>query len=337
LRFLAALVAPAALAAALAAVFAVVALATACGTAKDPGGRRVSLALDWYPNSNHAGIYEAVKRGYFKDEGLDVNVYTPADPSTVLQTVGAGRDDFGISYQPDLLQARSEGIPVVSVLGIVQHPLNSVMALAASGIKRPGDLKGKKVGHPNIASNKAMLATMLATDGLKLTDVELVDVGFDLVPALLSGQVDAVVGAYWTHESIVIELEGHKVNVMRMEEWGVPDFYELVLVTDESTLKNRRDVVERFTRAFRKGFEAAMANPQQSVGTLVELNRDSVNEPVERKGVDLLAPVWKAEAPKFGWQAADRWRSFADWMKKEKFIRETLDPAKAFTNEFAEK
>lgn len=333
LRFLAALAAPAALAA----VFATILMATACGTVKDPGGKRVSLALDWFPNSNHAGIYEAVKRGYFKDEGLEVNVYTPSDPSTVLQTVGAGRDDFGISYQPDLLQARSKGIPVVSVLGIVQHPLNSVMALETSAIKRPGDLKGKKVGHPNIASNKAMLATMLATDGLKLTDVEMVDVGFDLVPALLSGQVDAVVGAYWTHESILIELEGHKVNVMRMEQWGVPDFYELILVTNESTLKDRRDVVERFTRAFRKGFENAMANPQSSIDTLVELNRDSVTEPVERKGVELLVPVWKAEAPRFGWQAADRWRSFADWMIKEKFIRETLDPSKAFTNEFAQK
>lgn len=320
-----------------AAIAALVLLATACGTAKDIGGTRVSLALDWFPNSNHAGVFEAVKRGYFKDEGLDVNVYTPADPSTVLQTVGAGRDDFGISYQPDLLQARSEGIPVVSVLGIVQHPLNSVMALETSGIKRPGDLKGKKVGHPNIASNKAMLATMLATDGLKLSDVQLIDVGFDLVPALLSGQVDAVVGAYWTHESIVMELEGHKVNVMRMEQWGVPDFYELVLVTNESTLKDRHDVVEKFTRAFRKGFEAALANPQGSIDTLLELNPETVNEPVERKGVELLVPMWKAEAPKFGWQSDDRWRSFTDWMKGEGFAQQSLDPAKAFTNEFAEK
>lgn len=310
---------------------------TACGTAKDPGGTRVSLALDWFPNSNHAGVFEAVERGYFREEGLDVNVYTPSDPSTVLQTVGIGRDDFGISYQPDLLQARSEGIPVVSVLGIVQHPLNSVMALESSGIKRPGDLKGKKVGHPNIASNRAMLATMLATDGLKLSDVQLIDVGFDLVPALISGQVDAVVGAYWTHESIVMELEGHRVNVMRMEQWGVPDFYELLLVTSEANLKDRRDVVERFARAFRRGFEVALAEPQGSIDTLLELNPETVNEAVERRGVELLVPMWKAEAPEFGWQEESRWSAFAAWMKGEGFIRKTLDPSAAFTNEFAEK
>jgi putative hydroxymethylpyrimidine transport system substrate-binding protein len=322
--------------AALASLAALSLAAAGCGTAKDPEGRRVSLALDWFPNSNHAGIYEAVKRGYFRDEGLDVNVYTPSDPSTVLQTVGIGRDDFGISYQPDLLQARSQGIPVVSVLGIVQHPLNSVMALETSGIKRPGDLKGKKVGHPNIASNKAMLATMLATDGLKLSDVQLIDVGFDLVPALLSGQVDAVVGAYWTHESIVMELEGHRVNVMRMEQWGVPDFYELILVTNETMLRERRDVVERFTRAFRKGFEATLAEPQRAIDSLLELNPGTVNEPVERRGVELLVPMWKAEAPRFGWQAADRWQGFTDWMKGQGFVQQTLDPSKAFTNEFAD-
>ena len=136
----------------------------------------VSLALDWFPNSNHAGIFEAVDRGYFTDEGLDVNIYTPADPSTVLQTVGAGRDDFGISYQPDLLLARNEDVPVVSVMGIVQHPLNSIMTLGSSGLQTPGDLKGMRIGHPNIPSNQGMLATMLASEGLTLDDVELVDV-----------------------------------------------------------------------------------------------------------------------------------------------------------------
>ena len=192
-------------------------VAIACSSSdSDAELTSVSLALDWFPNSNHAGIYEAVDRGYFIEEGLDVNVYTPADPSTVLQTVGAGRDDFGISYQPDLLLARDAGVPVVSVMGIVQHPLNSIMTLGTSGLESPGDLKGMRVGHPNIPSNQGMLATMLAEEGLTLDDVELVDVGFNLVPSLLGDTVDAIIGAYWTHESILIELEGKEVNIMRM-------------------------------------------------------------------------------------------------------------------------
>ena len=311
-------------------------IAFACGD-DEPERVSVSLALDWYPNSNHAGIYEAVRQGYFDEEGLDVNIYTPSDPSTILQTVGAGRDDFGINYQPDLLQARSKDIPVVAVTGIVQHPLNSIMTLTASGLTRPGDLRGKKIGHPGILSNEGMLETMLNFDGVELDEVEMVNVGFELVPALLGGRVDAVVGAYWTHESILIELEGHEVTVMRMEEWGVPDFYELVLVASEDTISERPEVVQRFVNALSRGFESAIDNPQKSIDALLDgAEEGTVNEELEREGVDLLVPLWTDGAPSFGWQVSERWTTLSDWMKGRGLVDAGLDPNEAFTNEFVE-
>ena len=108
---------------------------------------KVSLALDWFPNSNHAGFYMALEKGYYEDEGLEVNIFVPANPEDVLKTVGAGRDDFGISYQAEVLLARGEGVPVMSIAALVQHPLNSIMVLEESGITRPGDLAGKEVGR----------------------------------------------------------------------------------------------------------------------------------------------------------------------------------------------
>jgi putative hydroxymethylpyrimidine transport system substrate-binding protein len=310
-------------------------LALSCARPPEERLTRVSLALDWFPWSNHAGFFIAQEKGYFREEGLKVDIYTPADPATVLQTVGAGKDDFGISYQVEVLLARQEGVPVVSIMGLVQHPLNSVMALKESGIDRPGKLKGKKVGYPGIAYNEPMLETMLRSDGASLEDVELINVGYDLVPALIGKKVDAIVGAYWVHESISAELQGHPVNIMRMEQWGVPDFYELVLVTSEKMLVQRPDVVRRFVRAAIRGYQEAMEDPQRAIDILAQAHPE-IDERIERRGVELLAPLWRDDIPAFGWQEEERWAGFAEWMEANGILRRGVDPRRAFTNRFVE-
>lgn len=317
---------------------ALVALASmACGGVdKGPETVSVKLALDWYPNANHAGLFIAKEKGYFKDENLDVTMYTPVDPSTVLQTVGTGADDFGISYQPDVILARAQKVPVVSVAALVQHPLNSVMALKSSGIKRPRDLVGKKVGYPGIPTNEPLLDTMLKADGARgLQDVELVNVGFDLVQALIGNRVHAIVGGYWTHESILMEKAGYPVEVMRMEQWGVPDYYELVLVTSEKNLEQKPDVVERLVRAIRRGFEDAEADPQKAVDILLKGTKEEVDEDIERPGADLLAPLWRVEGGRFGGQTEAKWSGFIQWMRSQGLLDPKADIGVAFTNRFA--
>jgi putative hydroxymethylpyrimidine transport system substrate-binding protein len=298
---------------------------------------KVRVALDWFPWSNHSGLYIAKEKGYFADEGLDVTIYTPDDPSTVLVTVGAGQDEFGLSYESVLLHAVSQGVPVVSIAALVQHPLNSVMALKSSGIARPRDLKGKKVGYPGIPTDQSLLGAMLKQDGVDPSEVELVNVGYDLVPALISKQVDAIVGAYWVHESISAENQGFPVNVMRMEEWGVPDFYEIVLVTSKERADKQADVVQRFVRAVVKGYKEAVADPQKAIDVLKAASPE-VDEAIERPGVKKLAPLWiDPDVSGFGWQTEAKWVNFAKWMTDNGLLAKPVDAKTAFTNTFVEK
>ena len=300
-----------------------------------PQRESVSVALDWYPWSNHTGLLMARHNGHFQAEGLDVTLEVPANPEDVLKLVATGRNTFGISYQTDVLLARAEGIPVVSIAALVQHPLNSVMALERSGIRRPRDLVGKKIGYPGLPSDEALLATMLETDGARLEDVTLVNVGFELVRALLSGQVDAVIGAYWVHESILIEQQGEKPVILRVEQWGVPDFYELVMVTSEPELREHEDRVQRFVHGMIRGYRDAAADLDAAVALLVR-EYPETNEALEKQGIRLLARLWTEGVPIFGWQEEKRWTDYAAWMRERGLLEGDVDARAAFTNRFVE-
>lgn len=295
--------------------------------AQEPSG--FSLALDWYPNANHAGLYLALERDLFGAAGLAAEIYTPSDPTVVLQTVGAGQDTFGISYQTDVLLARAQGVPVVSIAALVQHPLLGIMSLASAGITRPADLAGKRVGYPGIPSQEAFLATMLEADGASFADVELVNVGFDLVPAAISGQLAGVMGAYWTHETILAEREGHQVTMLRVEEWGVPDYYELVLVASEDTVANRADLVASFLAVVSEGYAAAKAEPEAALDALEAASGDVVRD-VEAEGLALLGPEWFDGSTPFGHQDPARWAAYAAWMAERDLIPADLDASAAF-------
>jgi putative hydroxymethylpyrimidine transport system substrate-binding protein len=296
-------------------------------------GTAVTLALDWYPNANHTGIFAAQAAGYFTDAGLDVEIVVPADPTTVLQTVGAGRDTFGISYQADVLFARDQDVPVKSIAALVQHPLNCLMFRADAGIARPGDLAGRSVGVTGLPSDDAFLQSILASDGLILDDVEVVNVGYDLLPAIMADRADAVLGAYWTHETILAEQQGTPVGYLRVEEWGVPDYYELVLVTGDAVIEATPEQATALLGALQQGYTDAQDDPQAALALLYEANPD-LDPAVENEGIGLLAPLWTdTGAVPFGMQSAERWEQFGTWLKENGLLAEDVDIASAWNGD----
>jgi putative hydroxymethylpyrimidine transport system substrate-binding protein len=291
-----------------------------------------TVPLDWYPNANHAGLFLALERGSYAEEGLQPEFYTPSDPTTVLQTVGAGRDAFGISYQTDLLLARAAGVPVTSILALTQRPLQGIMVHAESGITRPVDLVGKTVGYPGIPSQEAFLATMLASDGASMDDVELVNIGFDLVPGLVSGRVDASLGAFWTHEPILAAQEGFATEMLKVDDWGVPPYYELIIVANDGDLSTRRERIEGFLRATRRGYQDAMRDPEAALAALQAASPE-LDVEVETEGLQLLIPVWTDSSGQFGTQTAQQWQDYAAWMIDNGLIPAELDVTAAWASE----
>ena len=176
---------------------------------------------------------------------------------------------------------------------------------------------------------------MLRNQGLTIDDVEMVNVGFDLIPALISKNVDAIVGAYWVHESISANNLGFALNIMRMEETGVPDLYELVIVASEDKIANDPDIVQRFVKAVTRGYQDAIADPLDAVAVLKSVKPETDLE-IENPGVALLAPLWATENGVFGWQERARWEEFADWMVASGRLASASDASAAYNNTFVE-
>ena len=293
-----------------------------------------SIVLDWYPNSDHGGLYTAMQRGYFARRGIAVIPHVPSDTSAQIRLVAAGRAAFGYSYETDLLAARAHGVPVQSVMCIMQHPLDTVMALRSAHITRPRDLAGKRIGMAGSPSDAPIVDAMMSHDGVSPSSAHLVNVGYNLLPALLSGKVDAIVGVYWTWEAIQAQMKGHPVTAMRVERWGVPNYCELVLVASNSTIRAQPALVRNTVQALQQGYAYAEAHPQAAWNALHAADK-TLDRALVLRSLQLLRPVVTG-ASTIGAQNAAQWRYYARWLTTNKLISGNPDVAHAFTNGFLE-
>ncbi|UCE82068.1 MAG: ABC transporter substrate-binding protein [Deltaproteobacteria bacterium] len=271
-------------------------------TMKATAGDRVSCMLDWFPNPDHAPLYVAQAKGFFAEEGLEVDLMVPADPNDPLKLVAAGKVNFAISYQPSVITARSEGLPVVSIGALVQHPLSSILYLESSGFKSPADLKGRRIGYSVEPLYRVLFEAVAEKAGLQASDYEIYRVGFNLAPSLLTGKVDAVVGAFRNYEAIQIELEGKKVGIFPLEEHGIPDFYELVIITHPNEITAQPARVKAFMRGLTKGIQQTIDDPKACLETFLKLHPDLRDE-LNRRAFQATLPFFKGSPE----QKTSRW------------------------------
>jgi putative hydroxymethylpyrimidine transport system substrate-binding protein len=300
---------------------------SACGEKHDqltPGkANSLTLMLDWFPNADHVGLYQALADGEFSRAGLDIHVQVPSNAASPLQLLAAGKVDVAISYEPEVLLARNQGLPLVSIGAIVQRPLTSIISLNSKHITSVAKLRGKTVGDAGIPYQHAYLDTILSSAGVQVQSVHEVNVGENLVSSMLSSRVDATLGGYWNYEAIQLRQLGKHPNVIPVDHVGVPTYDELVLVVRRSELAShqRSDELRQFVQALGRGYQSARSDPQAAVANLVRMN-PGLNAKLQLASVRAALPAFfPADASKpWGWQDAAQWSAYGQWMLNHHLI-----------------
>ena len=296
---------------------------------------RAVLSLDWVPNTNHSGFYVALEKGWYAEEGINLEIQIPSDPAAALKQVGAGNTDFGVSFQEEVTIARANDIPVVSIAAIIQHNTSAFAALASSGIDSAADFEGKTYASYGLPIERPILEGLMACEGADVDTVEFVDVGFDAFPALLAGRVDLA----WIFEGwdgVQAQLKGVDLSLVRLYGSCVPDYYTPVIIAGEATLKEKGDLTRRFLAATSRGYVYAAEHPEEAAEILLKHSPESDPELV-RASQAWLSPRYQDDAPRWGEQKEATWVEFAQWLYERELLPKAIDATRAFTNDYLPK
>ena len=294
------------------------------GNNETSGLKELDVVLDWYPNALHAFLYVAIEKGYYEEEGLKVNIRFPSNANDAISLVAAGQADIGLYYQQDVIQARAQqDVPVKSIGAVVQGPLNIVLSLKEKGITSAGDMVGKTIGYAGTELSEALIRSIMQYVGADYSDVTMIDVGFDLMSSMTTGNVDATIGCLVNHEVPQMEEEGFSVNWFDLDDYGVPTYYEGIFLASDETIANDSDTLQAFLRASAKGFADMKADPEAALATLLA-NQNAENFPlsetVERKSMGVLIPMMETADAAFLSQSDACWQENIDWMLEQGLI-----------------
>jgi ABC-type nitrate/sulfonate/bicarbonate transport system substrate-binding protein len=310
-------------------------LTVAAGCSQKPadnsGLTKVSLVLDWDPNTNHTGIYVAQAKGFFEAQGLELEILPGVGGSA--QLVGAGKGDFGISYQEEVAYARTSDIPVVAIAAIIQNNTSGFASPAYKNIETPGDFAGKKYGGWGSPIEYAMIEALMEPFGKSASTVDFINI----VTADFFVSVERDVDFTWIYygwTGIEAEVRGFDINFILLQDVDEAlNFYTPVIIVNEAMINNNPETIRKFLKAVTEGYKFAMENPIEAAEILLtqvpELSRELVIASQK-----YLADEYQADAPKWGVMKEDVWSNYTQWMFDRGLLEKNLDVKKAFTNEF---
>lgn len=297
--------------------------------------KKVTVVLDWTPNTNHTGLYVAKEKGYFKEQGLDVDIITPGD-SNADTLVASGKADFGVSYQEGITQARIQGVPIVSIAAVIQHNTSGFASPADKNIKTPKDFAQKTYGGWGSEVEKSVLSSLMKQENANVKDVDIVNIGdTDFFTAVKKNIDFAWIYYGWT--GVEAELRGEKLNMIYLTDYSDKlDYYTPVLSTNEKMINSDPETVKAFVKAASNGYQFAIKHPSDAAEILLKAAPD-LDADLVKKSQEWLASKYQDDAEQWGMQKLSVWENYADWMYENKLLDKKLDANQAFTNDFLPK
>ena len=307
-------------------------LVVSCGKSKS--NQKIKIVLDWVPNTNHTGLYVAKDLGYFKEEGLDVEIVQPPEGSTTA-LIGAGGAEFGISFQDTLAKsfARENPVPVTAVAAILQHNTSGIISLKEKGIDSPKKLEGKKYATWEDNIEQAILKKLVTDDKGDFSKVKLIPYTITDVVTGLKTDVDAV-WVYYAWDGIATERAGLQTNFLKIRDYGEElDYYSPVIIVNNDFLKKNPEIAKKVLKAIKKGYEYAMKNPEESAKILVK-NSPELDINLVTASQKWISKEYQSDAKEWGIIDASRWNRFYEWLYKNKAVEREIPKNFGYSNEY---
>jgi len=282
------------------------------------GAQELTLILDWFPNVDHLPIYVARQQGLFAEEGLEIKIISPSETADGLKMAAAGKVDIAVSYEPQTIIAAARGLDVVVFARLIEHPLTTLLFLKGKGIDSPQDLSGKKIGYTVPGLMDVLLDAFARVNGIQ--DYQPVNVGFAIVQSLTANKVAAVMGPFKTYETVTMAHKGYAVGYFELEQWGIPDYDELVFITSKKNLQKNKAAMAGFQRVMDRAIARVRQNPQQAFEDYLKQVPEA-DPNIESDAFKLTLPYYAGRQQ----LDADQWQRFADFALKHGLIDKKVD------------